>query len=191
MVKLDHPVEKLIQTITFKGVEFDVVERPDVLWVGCVNYANNNTNESDINTTLNRYREELIEIVKQDLINPDWSASLSINYGYNDKPKGVMFAQETYSDKQDKRYDLFKQSGGLWLRVLHDKSIEALLDRESDEQRNYFGSRDLFALLRNVASENGYRPNPDVHVEVEYSCHTEYNTSPSRNYAYIPIIKLV
>lgn len=116
MQKSNHPLETLVQTITCKGVVFEVVERPDVLWVGCVDYAENNTDESDIGAALKRYREELVGIPKQDLVHPDWSAALSINYGNDNKPCGLMFAQETYSDKQDERYDLFIQTGGLWLR---------------------------------------------------------------------------
>ena len=40
-----------------------------------------------------------------------------------------------------------------------------------------------------TGQENGYRENPDVHVQVEYHCHAEYNSPPHTNYAYIPIIK--
>ena len=65
-------------------------------------------------------------------MNPDWSAALSINYCV-DKPCGIMFAQETYSDKQDERYDLFTQPGGLWLRIRNDRNAAALLGKESAE----------------------------------------------------------
>ena len=30
MQKLNHPVEKLVETFLYKGVEFEVVERPEV-----------------------------------------------------------------------------------------------------------------------------------------------------------------
>ena len=42
MSKSNHPVEKHVQTITYQSIDFEVVERPDVLWVGCVDYAENN-----------------------------------------------------------------------------------------------------------------------------------------------------
>ena len=177
-----HPLEKLVQTITYKGVELEVVERPDVLWVGCVDYAKNNTDESDIGATLKRYREELIDIPKQALVNPDWSASLSMNYGNDSKPCGLMFAQETYSDEQDERYDLFTQPGGLWLRVsITPETDFALLGRSSGGAWEYFG------VLNAAAEENGYMQNPDVSVQVEYQCHAEYGRPTYRSYAYIPI----
>lgn len=96
-----HPVEKTIQSIIYQGCAIEVVERSDVLWVGCVDYACDNQGESDIGATLRRYREDLIDIPKRELINPDWSASLSINYRRGDKPRGIMFAQETYVGAQD------------------------------------------------------------------------------------------
>jgi len=34
MQKFIHPLEKNVQVITYKGVSFEVVERPDVVWVG-------------------------------------------------------------------------------------------------------------------------------------------------------------
>jgi hypothetical protein len=187
MSKTNHPVEKLVETLTYKGVEFEVVERPDVIWVGCVDYAVNNIDESDIGATLKRYREELINVTKQDLIDPDWSAALSINYCCDEKPCGIMFAQETYSNKQDERYDLFTQPEGLWLRVKNDKSAAALLGKESAETHEYFsGER---KILRAVAEANGYKQNPDILVEIEYHCHAEYGNPTHTNYAYIPICR--
>lgn len=177
-----HPLEKLVQTITYKGMEFEVVERPDVLWVGCVDYAKNNTDESDIGATLKRYREELIDIPKKALVNPDWSASLSMNYGSDSKPCGLMFAQETYSGEQDERYDLLTQPGGLWLRVsITAETALALLGRSSNGAWEYFG------ILDAAAKENGYLQNSEIPMQVEYHCHAEYANPTHTNYAYIPI----
>jgi AraC-like DNA-binding protein len=176
-------VEKIVKTIEYKGVIFEVVERPDVIWVGCVDYATNNGDEPNIDKTLKRYREELIEVPKQDLINPGWSASISINYSCDDKPSGIMFAQETYSNEQDERYDLVTQSGGLWLRTgSNEESDNALLGRGSMGLWEYFG------ILESVAEENGYAQNPDVHMQIEYHCHAEYDTPPHTSFAYIPIV---
>lgn len=183
---MNHPIEKLIKVIIYKNVEFEVVERPDVIWVGCVDYAKNNTDESDIGATLKRFQELVETAPIKEKINPDWSAALSINYNFGEKPCGIMFANETYSDKQDERYDLFTQPGGLWLRIRNDKNTaDALLGRECHGTYEYFG------VLKNAAKENGYMQNPDVHVEVEYHCHAEYGTPPHTNYAYIPIVSVL
>lgn len=184
-----HPIEKTIQAIIYKGCTVEVVERPDVLWVGCVDYACGNNGESDIGATLKRYREELIDVPKRDLINPDWSASLSINYKRDDSPCGIMFAQETYTDKQDEGYDLFTQPGGLWMRIRNDSTAAArLLGKDKAEPYEYFAEAEI---LQKAAEENGYVQNPDVPVEIEYHCHAEYARPPHTNYAYIPIKKKV
>ena len=181
----NKPVEKLVKTITYKGAEFEIVERSDVLWVGCVDYADNNIDESDIQATLNRYGKELIDVPKRDIINPDYTGVLSINYIYKDKPCGVMFAQETYSEKQDERYDLFTQLGGLWLRISANKETDDMFfGRKSHGLFEYFG------VLKEAAEENGYTQNLDIPLAIEYHCQAEHDTSPHRQFAYIPIVKL-
>ena len=99
MRNLAHPVEKLIETIIYKGVAFEVVERPDVIWVGCVDYAKNNTDEPDIDATLKRFQELCGPAPKNEMMNPDYSASLSINYSCRDRPRGIMLANESYTDR--------------------------------------------------------------------------------------------
>lgn len=184
MLKSNHPLEESIQNITYKGITFEIIKRPDVLWVGCVDYASNNVDESDIAATLNRYRKELIDVAKQDLIHPDWSAALSINYGCEEQPNGLMFAQETYSDKQDKRYDLLTQPSGLWLRICCDKEANtAFFGEENTEIWCYFADQ----ILQKAAEENGYKENPDVYIQLEYHCHADHGID---SYAYIPIIEI-
>ena len=177
-------IEKFIQTLSYKGAEFELVRRTDVIWVGCVDYAKNNTDESDIGATLKRFQGLVEPTPIREKINPDWSASLSINYTRNDKPCGIMFANESYSDNQDERYDILTQPGGLWLRVKGDaENAKALLGKENADLYEFFEA------LRYAAKENGYIQNPDVHVEVEYHCHAEYKTPPHTCYAYIPVIE--
>ncbi|MDD4773261.1 MAG: hypothetical protein PHZ09_06600 [Eubacteriales bacterium] len=171
-------IEKLTQAIYYKGAEFELVRRPDVIWVGCVDYAD----KSDIGATLKRFQGLVESAPIKEKINPDWSAALSINYTRDDKPCGIMFANESYTDEQDKRYDIFTQPGGLWLRVKGDnKNAKALLDKDKADLYEFFGA------LRNAAKANGYIQNPDVPVEVEYHCHAEYNTPPHSCFAYIPV----
>ena len=183
--RMSAPVERLAETIFYKDIPFEVVERLDVLWVGCLDYAPDNEDESDSSATLSRY-QKYIHIEKQDLINPNWSASLWVNYGCSEKPSGQMFAQETYSDRQDKRYEVFTQPGGLWLRVRRSKETSfVLFGSENIDAWDYFKS----GAMANAAEENGYAINPVVNVRIGYDCHAEYNTPPHTCYAYLPIVK--
>jgi len=188
MADTKSPVEKPVCVVNYKGADFEIFERPDVIWVGCVDYVKNNTDESDIGATLKRfqYLVEAAPIVEK--INPDWSAALSINYSCADKPNGIMFANESYTDKQDGRYDILTQSGGLWMRIRNDdKAAELLLGKKSAEPWEFFAGEQ--APLQSAAKAYGYAQNPDVHIQIEYHCHAEYGTPPHTNYAYIPIVK--
>lgn len=120
-------------------------------------------------------------------MNPDWSAALSFNYGA-DKPNGMMFAQETYSDNQDERYDIYTQPDGLWLKILcNDKKAAALFGKQKAEVSEYFS--DDRKILRAAAEANHYQQNLDICVEVGYHCHAEYSAPPHTAYAYMPVIK--
>jgi len=109
--------EKRVETIQCNGAVFEVVERPETIWVGTISYANNHFDEPDMGALLKRYQDLVFVAPKEDRINPDWDAAISINYRkHGEAPKGMMYAQETYSaEKQDERYDLFTQPGGLWI----------------------------------------------------------------------------
>lgn len=39
-------IEKLAQTMTYKGAENELARRTDVIWAGCVDYAKNNFESS-------------------------------------------------------------------------------------------------------------------------------------------------
>ena len=174
----NNPIEKTVETITYKGVEFEVVERPDVIWVGSVDYAENNSDEPNIEATHKRHYTELGGVEKKDLINPDFTGVLSINYTRDDKPNGLMFAQETSSDKQDERYEQLTETGGLWLRVkLSAESDNALLGRGNHGPWEYYGP------LESAAKSKGYIQNPDIDMSFEYS----HNSGNGPIYVYIPI----
>ena len=95
--------------------------------------------------------------------------------------------KETYSKKQDERYDIFVQPGGLWLRLPNDLNAATLLGEENPASYEYYAESQI---IQTVANQNGYMPNPAVYVQVEYSCHAEYDTPLHRNYAYIPIVRV-
>ena len=185
MGKFNHQIDKSVQIIWYRDIEFEIVERPEVLWVGCLDYAVNHQNEPDGDLTLDRF-QNLLDVEKKELINPDWSAAIWINYDCDDKPCGLMFAQETSSEKQDKRYELLTQPGGMWLRVRRSKEISSILfGRESIDGWDYFACGEL----KKAIEVNGYFANPDSHIWVAYDCHAEYSTPPHTSYAYLPVCK--
>lgn len=176
-----HPAEEVVRIISWNNTEFEIVRRPEIIWVGCIDYANDNSSESDIQKTLKRYREELIDVEKRALICPDWSAALSVNYTRRDLPCAVMFAQESYTKNQNERYDIYIQPAGLWMRLLNDSRAAAAAGKSRT------APYELFCIMKSVANEHGYEQDPDVFVEIEYHCHAEYTDPPHTNYAYIAV----
>ncbi len=178
-----HPLDQIVKSIVHNGIRYDIVERPDVFWVGCLDYAANRDDEADGETTLNRFRN-LLNVEKRELINPAWSAAIWANYDSVDQPRGLMFGQETYSDNQDARYEVLKQPAGLWLRLRRGKETSlALFGSESIDAWDYFSCGEM----RKAAEANGYAVHPDVFLWIGYNCHEEYGTPPYSCYAYLPI----
>jgi len=174
--------ERVVEVIRFNNAVFEVVERPETVWVGSIAYANNNFDEPDMGALLKRFQDLVYVAPKEDRINPDWDAAISINYGKNGKaPKGMMYGQETYSaEKQDKRNDLFTQPGGLWMRVFNDRQAAALIGKDSCH------TWELFGYIRETAApRNGYKVRDDIDVAVEY-----HNYKNNTWYAYMPVEKI-
>jgi len=171
--------EKCIETFTVGKAVFEVVERPEVLWVGTLAWAENNDDEPDTDALLKKY-QALCSTPKQARMNPDWSAGISINYSLCGKaPRGMFFAQETWSAEQDSRYDLFTQPGGLYLRLRQDKYAKKLLGKK------HFDSGELYAAMAGAAARHGYKRAEDNPIEIYYHDH-ENGTA---EYAYISIEK--
>ena len=172
--------EKLINVVVYDGVNFEIVERPEVLWVGKVTYAPNLTDEPDISKLLKEY-QELIMTEKKELIHPEWDAAISIDYWRNGAtPRGFMFGQETYTKEQPECYEVFKMPPSLFMRVLNNTDAATLLGKDHCE------NWELFEFMKNtLMPEQGYKFNDNGAQEVEY-CNYQSDTF----YAYVPVVKV-
>ena len=173
--------EQCVDTFALGEAVFEIIERPDVLWVGTWVWAAGNDDEPDGDALLKRYQSLIGPVPKQALLNPDWSAGISINYHNGRKvPKGLMFAQETDSAQQDGRYDLFTQPAGLYVRMRKDdRRVKKLLGKRSYEME------DLYALMEDAAARHGYRRAEDNPIGIYYHDHA----NGTAEYAYISVEK--
>lgn len=171
--------EKLIKVITHNGVNFELVERPEVTWVGKVAYAPNLTDEPDIGKLLKEY-QELVGIEKKELINPEWDAAICIDYWRNGAtPRGMMFGTESYTEEQAECYDVYKMPPSLFIRVLNNTVAAKLLGKEQCE------NWELFEFMKNtILPENSYKFNDNGAQEIEY-----HHYHSGTFYAYIPVVK--
>ncbi|MCL1807487.1 MAG: hypothetical protein FWG31_07280 [Oscillospiraceae bacterium] len=179
MSKTLSAVEKVIETAEHGGTVLEVVERPSVVWVGTLTYAEDISGEPDSGALLKRYQDLAPAAPKIDTVNDEWDACININFNGGEKAKGMMFGQETASpDKQDKRYDLFTQPAGLYMRIYNDQAAAKLLGKDKCE------TWELFGVLREAAGAYGYVWDAGNPIEVEY-----HNRRDNSWYAYLPVRK--
>jgi len=152
--------ERLIETISFNSATFDIIERPETLWVGTMSH------NDDGQDALRRFQELCPVAPKVDQINPDWTADISINFNRKGEtlPRSVMYGQETYSSKnQDERYDLFTSPSGLYMSILNDEKAAALFCAKRIENHMLIDH-----IVNTVAPQNGYRLRGDIDLTFEF-----------------------
>ena len=157
--------DKLVETISFNGAVFEVMERPETSWVGTLEQKYDTEFERLCDTALRRFQELSPQAPKLDRINPGWVADITFNMHKNteDTPYGVMYAQETYSaESQDERYDIYAQPSGLYMRIRNDNQAAALFGKEKCENHELIGY-----IRRKAAPQNGYRVRSGLDLTVE------------------------
>ncbi len=172
--------EELVEKINYKGVAFEVVSRPATLWVGKLAYAADLVNEPYIGGLLDAYRA-LTPVQKNKIANNGWDVCISIDYWRNGaSPRGMMFAQETLSEHQDERYDVYQMPASLFMRAACTSDSAALLDKNECAVWELFGvmRERVMPLYNYVFNENGAQ-------EIEY-----YNHAKGLGYAYVPVLKM-
>jgi len=158
--------DKLVETLNFNGVVFEVMERPEVLWVGTLEYETETEKHPDM-AALRRFQDLCSAAPKVDRINPDWTGDITLNIHNNtpETPFGVMYGQETYSaESQDGRYDIYSQPSGLYMRILNDEKAAALFNKDKCENHELIGY-----IRRKAAPQNGYQIPNNIDLTVEYN----------------------
>lgn len=121
---IHHPQERIIQTYQYKGIPVDLVEWSATAWCGKIGFADNNTDEPDVEKVLKDFmsvstapngREE------------NWDVCMSINYLSDKRPNGVMFGFLVASDEQPASYDIYRVPATRFLRIrMCDETAKAL-----------------------------------------------------------------
>lgn len=191
-IKYFTAVETLIETIKYQGLDFEIIERPDVFWVGSMGFHEENKN-ADPSQLIDKihplwdeyFREEIMNDKVIEPVNPTANGVLTFNMKHNDLPNGMMIGHETYSSAQNPKYNLYAQPAGLYIRLKIDNISAKLIGKEKCE------AYELYGVMKNIAKQNGYEEYyPIVNgislMDVEY-----HDGAPESIYAYIPIRKIV
>lgn len=170
--------EKLIKEVVCNNITFEVVSCPATIWCGALAYAPNCTDEPDIGGLLQRY-QKCDAIAKEELANPEWSCAISINYWQEGgAPRGMMFAQQVLTEKQDVNHDVYTMPESLFIRVKNTAEVAQMaFNKDSCELYELFGViKDLLASTDYVLGTNGAQ-------EIEM-----YNWSAGLAYAYVQVM---
>ena len=164
MSKIFNPVEILVETILYEGVNFEIIERPIVTWIGSMKF-----NEEDFNADPSPLVEEVLplwnaffenEVMNttrhENFISPTAIGVLWFNIKTGDLPNGMMIAKEVYTAKYASKYSLYTQPAGLYIRLKVNDNSARLIGKEQCEPHQ------LHKVMAEVAAENGY----EIHYPV-------------------------
>lgn len=107
MMGMQHPQERIIKTFDYNGIIVDLIEWSDTIWCGKVGYADNNTDEPNVE----RIMEDFMSIsAVPNARENDWDICMSLNYLSDQRSSGVMFGFLVSTDIQPDVYDVLKIS---------------------------------------------------------------------------------
>ena len=121
-----HLHEFILQTFDFNGIDVDLVRWSDTVWCGKIGYADNNTDEPDVE----KIAQEASIIFPKNTPNrceKNWEVCISLNYLSKERPNGVMFGFLVQTEEQPGCYDVIKVPSSLYMRIrICDETFRAL-----------------------------------------------------------------
>ncbi len=113
-MNMQHPQENIIKTYDYNGTLVDLIEWNDTVWCGKVGYADNNTDEPNVEKIM----EDFMSVTTlPDGREDNWDICMSLNYLSHERPSGVMFGFLVTTDVQPDSYDIYKIPAAKFLRI--------------------------------------------------------------------------
>lgn len=119
-----HPQENIIKTYDYNGIPVDLVEWSDTIWCGKIGYADNNTDEPNVEKIMEDF---MSASAQPDSREDNWDICMSVNYLSGERPSGVMFGFLVANAHQPEQYDIYKVPAARFLRIrMCDETAKAL-----------------------------------------------------------------
>lgn len=119
-----HPQEKIVKTFYYREIPVDLVEWSDTVWCGKIGYADNNTDEPDVEKIMGDFMS--VSAIP-DSREENWDICMSVNYLSQERPNGVMFGFLVAGEAQPDPYDIVTVPGARFLRIrLCEETAKAL-----------------------------------------------------------------
>lgn len=182
-----HPQERIIDTFNYNGVPVEVVQWESTIWCGKIGYAENNTDEPDVDPILNGFMV-LDATTMNERFEPDWDVCMSVNYLSKERPNGVMFGDLVGTENQPECFDVYKLPTGQYLRLsITDESAKAL-----GSQPWNGGIPPYEWIGEQLAPQFGYQYGDD-HLPVfeYYGYYKPEKNAHEFRYLYVPVEKII
>ncbi len=176
--------EKIVETITIGGANFEIVEKPETLLAGKIIYAKNFANEDSFNSAIDSLTEDdkqaAFEKLKETVL-PIYDINLSVNFWLNFKQRAYGFARGVTTEEQSDGIDVYKMPASLFIRAYTDKATSQLISKEQCE------IWELFAYIRDYfMPSHGFKMAENGAQEMEVFDTFDHKTG----YAYMPVERI-
>ena len=177
--------EKIMATFDFNGISVDVVNWSETIWCGKVGYAENNTDEPNVDKIFEGFFA-LDTSAAAERLDKDFDGCVSINYLSKRRPNGVMIGFLVGTENQPKDFDVLKFPVAQYMRV----SLDETTARALDEKPWRGGIPPYHWITEKLAPKFGYTVGDDTLPIFEYYGYYNPTTNAHKlRYLYVPIMK--
>ncbi|MCL1857878.1 MAG: hypothetical protein FWF92_01415 [Oscillospiraceae bacterium] len=159
---LNENNEKIIETITIEGVDFEIIEKAKTFYAGSYFVAPDLDSEPDIQASWKWFQDNKNKIT--DSITPDCMICLSIDYALDreiaERPYAMLHGQETTNPNQPEGVYVLEAEPTLLIKVKATDAAWALT-KKLNGLDNPGHQAPLFTLIRSIfeGPENNYAHN--------------------------------
>ena len=178
--------EKIIETITIEGVDFEIIEKAKTIYAGSYFVAPDLDSEPDVHASWQWFQDNKDKII--DSITPECMICLSIDYALDreiaERPYAMLHGQETSNPNQPEGVHVIEAEPTLIIRVKATDAAWALT-KKLNRVDNPGQLWQLFTLIRSIFETekynyefNGCRQKGNEEAEYYYFNGDKYVTVP-------------
>ena len=178
--------EKIIETITIEGVDFEIIEKAKTIYAGSYFVAPDLDSEPDVGASWQWFQDNKNKII--DSITPECMICLSIDYALDreiaERPYAMLHGQETSNPNQPEAVHVIEAEPTLLIKVKATDAAWALT-KKLNKVDNPGQLWQLFTLIRSIFETekynykfNGCRQKGNEEAEYYYSNGDKYVTVP-------------
>ncbi|MCL2814039.1 MAG: hypothetical protein FWD23_05515 [Oscillospiraceae bacterium] len=150
--------EKIIETITIEGVDFEIIEKAKTMYAGSYFVAPDLESEPDVSASWKWFQDNKSKII--DSITPDCMICLSIDYALDhttaQRPYAMLHGQETSNLNQAEEVHVIEAEPTLLIKVKATDAAWALTKKLTGLDTPHDSMWPLFTLIRTIFESDKY-----------------------------------